>query len=146
MGTYLWPVRKPLPLQGSTVQAGEVRRSCLNPRTCMPLTEELGPGDGIWLATEGLLHCGALGQVHGLTYLCTYPDTFCTYFFLFQSGKDPRTLCSMGMPLGAQCFACLLACVSPGASCGRAPPQERVTSMLTISRVRQPDAPGGMRC
>ena len=51
-------------------------------------------GDRVWIT-----------PVHGFTNLCTYPDVFFPHtFVLFQSGKDPRMLCSMRMRLCAQCL------------------------------------------
>ena len=69
---------------------------------------------------------------------CVHTLMFFLYILLLQSGKDPRTLWSLRMPLRAQCFTCLLACVSAAASCGQVPPQEQVSSSLPALRYPNP--------
>ena len=62
----------------------------------LPGTERDGPGIGIRVGTEYLLLCDALTPVQSQTHVyissCVAVHTFVP---LFQSGKDPETLCHM---------------------------------------------------
>ena len=49
----------------------------------------------------------------------------------------------MRLPLSAQCFACLLTCVSAAASRGQGPPRERVKSVLPLLRYSVPACHSG---